>query len=59
VPGVSFQLPTGTVIDLLNALTTSANQVMWVAAYLPIGESERLPRLDLTLDLWNAEHLTG
>ena len=46
-------------MDLLNALMTSADQVLWVATYLPIGESERLPRLDLTLDMWNAEHLTG
>ena len=38
---------------------TSADQVMWVAAPLPMGESVRLPRLDFTLDPWNAEHLTG
>ena len=59
VPAVSLQLQSGTVIDLLNALMTAADQTMWVGAYRPIGQSERFPNWDLTLDLRNAEHLTG
>ena len=58
-PGVSFQLPSGTVIDLLNALIIAADHMMWVGAYRPIGQSHRFPKWDLTLDLRNAEHLTG
>lgn len=58
-PLITFQLQSGTVIDLLNALMTAADQVMWVGAYRPIGQSARFPNWDLTLDLRNAEHLTG
>jgi len=49
----------GTVIDLLNALMTAADQTMWVGAYVPIGKSQRFPKWDLTLDLRNGEYLTS
>jgi hypothetical protein len=58
-PLVSFQLQSRTVIDLLNALMTASDQMMWVGAYRLIGQSHRFPKWDLTLDLRNAEHLTG
>ena len=59
VPAISLQLPAGTVIDLLNALMTAADQIMWVAAYVPVGKSARFPKWDLTIDLRDGERLTG
>jgi len=59
VHSVSFQLQSGTVIDLLNALMTAADQTMWVGAYVPIGKSQRFLKWDLTLDLRNGEYLTS
>ncbi len=54
---VSFELPSGTVIDVLNELLGAADQVFWVGSYRPIGHpADRFPRWDLSLRVLGREH---
>jgi hypothetical protein len=56
---VSFEVQAGTLVNVLNALTTAADQSLWIASYRPLGTSaERWPNWDLTLELRGRRHLT-
>ena len=51
----SFEVPAGTVIDVLNQLVIAADQVLWIGSYRPLRDAtERWSDWDLTLQLRNA-----
>jgi len=57
---VSFNLPSGTVVDFLNQLVIASDQTMWIVSYRPIGQpADRYRNWDLTLELKNAKFVTG
>ena len=57
---VSFELRAGTVIDVLNELTTAADYVLWIASYRPLGQSsDRWPEWDLALELRDSRRTQG
>jgi hypothetical protein len=57
---VSFQVQSGTVIDVLNELMIAADHMMWVGSYRPLGQpAERLPNWDLCLEVRVATHFTA
>jgi hypothetical protein len=55
---VSFQVQSGTVVDVLNTLMIAADQVLWIGSYRPVGQpAERFPRWDFALQMMGPEHL--
>jgi hypothetical protein len=55
---VSFQVQSGTVVDVLNTLMIAADQVLWIGSYRAVGEpAERFPSWDLALEMKGPEHL--
>jgi hypothetical protein len=57
---VSFDVQSGTVVDALNRLMESADNVLWIASYRPNAQlGQRLPSWDLQMRLMNATSLHG
>jgi hypothetical protein len=57
---VSFELSSGTVIDVLNELMIAADHVFWVGSYRPIGRpSDRFPKWDLSLEVFDRDHVNA
>jgi len=57
---VSFQVQSGTVVDVLNELMIAADHIMWVGSYRPLGQpAERFPNWDLCLEVRGATHLSS
>jgi hypothetical protein len=54
---VSFQVQSGTVVEVLNSLMIAAEQVLWVGSYRPVGHpAERFPSWDLALEMMGPKH---
>jgi hypothetical protein len=54
----SFQVQSGSVVDVLNTLMIAADQVLWVGSYRPVGQpAERFPSWDLALEMRGTEHM--
>lgn len=57
---LSFQVQSGTVVDVLNELIAAADQMMWIASYRALGQpAERFPNWDLCLEVATATHSTS
>ena len=57
---VSFEVQSGTVIDVLNRLMESAETVLWNASYRPNAQvGQRYPKWDLKMQLMDATLLHG
>jgi hypothetical protein len=57
---VSFEVQSGTVVDVLNRLTESADAVLWSASYRPNAQlGQRFPSWDLQMQLRDATVLVG
>jgi len=55
---VSFELSSGTVIDVLNELMAAADHLFWIGSYRPIGRpADRFPSWDLSLRVLGRDHL--
>ena len=57
-PPISFDVPSGTVISVLNRLIGAADEILWIASYRPIGQpADRFPSWDLDLQVRNSAML--
>ena len=57
---VSFEIQSGTVVDVLNRLMEAADTVLWIASYRPNAQAEqRFPSWDLQMQLRGAALLHG
>jgi hypothetical protein len=57
---VSFEVQSGTVVDVLNRLMESADTVLWIASYRPHAQAgQRFPTWDLQMQLRDATLLHG
>jgi len=55
---VSFDVPSGTVIDVLNQTIESSDAVLWIASYRPSAQpDQRYPRSDLQMQLMDATRM--
>lgn len=55
---VSFELSSGTVIDVLDELLAAADYMFWVGSYRPIGRpADRFPMWDLSLEVLGRDHV--
>lgn len=57
---VSFDVRSGNVIDVLNELMVTADYLVWVASYRPIGRpADRFPLWDLSLAVYDRDHIAA
>jgi hypothetical protein len=57
---VSFELSSGSAIDVLNKLMAAADQVFWIGSYRPVGRrAEHYPRWDLSLEVLGREFVVA